>query len=172
MSFSSSSPKGSFWKRRIVAPVVAQLTQGVSPEKIALTLAVGSALALFPILGSTTVLCLVAGIAMRLNQPIIQTLNQALWPVQLPSIYFCIRAGERVFAAPKMPLNIGEMNQLFWAQPSQFFHVFGATALHAVVVWAVLAPIYMSLIYFALLPVVRGAARRRTTAATKPAAHS
>ena len=47
----------SFWKRRVVTPLIAQLKQGVTPEKLALTVALGLVLGIFPILGATTLLC-------------------------------------------------------------------------------------------------------------------
>ena len=77
----------------MIDPIAAQLTQGITPEKIALTLAVGSALALFPILGTTTLLCLLAGILLRLNQPIIQMVNALCTPLHLPVIYCHGQAG-------------------------------------------------------------------------------
>src|SRR5262245_45120940 len=64
-----------FWRRRVIGLIVAQLTQGVSPEKIALTIALGSTIAIFPIMGSTTLLCLIVGVWCKLNQPIIQLVN-------------------------------------------------------------------------------------------------
>ena len=39
-------PRRTFWQTRVRDPIVAQLTQGITPEKIALTIAIGSALAL------------------------------------------------------------------------------------------------------------------------------
>ena len=167
MDASPSPPPRSFWKRRIVDPIVAQLTQGVTPEKIAITLAVGSALALFPILGSTTLLCFLVGIALKLNQPIVQTINQALWPAQIPSIFFCIRLGERLFRTPPVSLNLRAMTQLFWDHPAQFLSQFGATALHAVAAWLLLAPFATIILYFAVRPLVRAAARLRVGRAPK-----
>ncbi|MFP5305375.1 MAG: DUF2062 domain-containing protein, partial [Gammaproteobacteria bacterium] len=72
-----------FWQRRVVAPIVAQLRQGITPEKIALTLALGAVLGIFPILGSTTLLCAVAGVWLRLNQPVIQIVNYFMYPLQI-----------------------------------------------------------------------------------------
>jgi hypothetical protein len=45
---------------RVVQPVIDLLTQGISPEKIALSLAFGIVLGVFPVLGSTTLLCALA----------------------------------------------------------------------------------------------------------------
>ena len=52
----------SFWHKRIVGPIVAQLRQGIAPEKVALTIALGMVLGVFPILGSTMLLCALAEI--------------------------------------------------------------------------------------------------------------
>ncbi len=62
-------PHESWWRRRIVAPVIAQLKQGATPEKLALTVALGFILGVFPILGSATLLCGLVAWALRLNSP-------------------------------------------------------------------------------------------------------
>lgn len=147
--------KRTFWQRRIVDPVVAQLTQGITPEKIALTVAVGGACALFPIFGLTTLLCFLVALVLRLNQPIIQLLNQALWPVHLPVILWLVRLGEIVFGVPHQRFRPREMYHLFWEDTGLFFEKFGTTALHAVVAWALLAPFFIALCYYPLLPLMR-----------------
>ncbi|MBS0664237.1 MAG: DUF2062 domain-containing protein [Verrucomicrobia bacterium] len=149
------APARTFWQRRVRDPIVAQLTQGITPEKIALTLAVGSAFALFPILGTTTVLCFIVAIALRLNQPIVQLINQALWPVHIPVIFGCIRLGETIFGAPRAEFHIRWMREMIWSRPAEFFHQFGLTVLYAVVAWCVVAPFFITAVYFIALPVTR-----------------
>ena len=68
----STAARPSFWRRRVRDPIMAQLKQGTTPEKIALTIGLGVALGVFPILGSTTALCLAAAALLKLNQPVIQ----------------------------------------------------------------------------------------------------
>ena len=51
-----AAPRRSFWKRRLGDPVIALLTQGVTPDKLAATFAVGTTVSLFPFLGTTTAL--------------------------------------------------------------------------------------------------------------------
>ncbi len=148
-------PNRTFWQRRIVDPVVAQLTQGITPEKIALTIAVGGACALFPIFGTTTLLCFLVALVLRLNQPIIQLLNQALWPVHVPVILWLVRLGEMIFGVPHQRFRPKEMYHLFWQDTGRFFEKFGTIALHAVVAWALLAPFFIVLCYYALLPLMR-----------------
>ena len=88
------------WERRVRDPIVMQLTQGITPEKIALTFAVGSACALFPIFGVTSLMCFLAALVWRLNQPIIQILNQLLFPVHVMVFLLCVHLGERLFGVP------------------------------------------------------------------------
>jgi len=131
----------SFWQRRVVAPITAQLRQGITPEKIALTIAVGSALALFPMLGVTTLFCFLAGIVLRLNQPIIQVVNYLCTPIHIPLIFYCLHLGEKLFGVPHTRIRLGEFAKLVWDDPILFAHKFGLTVLHATVVWAIAAPV-------------------------------
>lgn len=169
----------SFWQRRVRDPIVNQLTQGVTPEKMALTLSVGSALALFPILGTTTVLCLVVGIVLRLNQPIIQVVNLLCYPIHLPLIIVMFRFGESLFDVPHVKFSLKylqEMYGLFADDRNLFFARFGGTVLHGIVAWALLAPAWILLVYFTTRPVLRGIVRVKAenaakALAAKPAEH-
>ena len=178
MSNASDSPpstaKRTFWQRRVRDPLVAQLTQGITPEKISLTIAVGSACALFPILGTTTFLCFLVALALRLNQPIIQLINQALWPVHVPVIVLCVHLGEILFRVPRQRGFVREMlafwNQpftSFWSHLGDFFQRFGPTAWHAIIAWAILAPFYIGAVYYIALPLMRSVARIKAEAAAK-----
>ena len=164
-----------FWQRRIRDPIVAQLTQGITPEKIALTVAVGSAFALFPVLGTTTLLCFIVAWALRLNQPIVQLINQALWPAHIPVIFGCIWLGETIFGAPHVRVGIRylrKMSELVWNDPALFFHQFGLTVMYGIVAWAIIAPFYIATVYFIALPISREVTylkhKAETTPATRP----
>jgi uncharacterized protein (DUF2062 family) len=182
---SAVPPKRTLWQRRIADPVVAQLTQGITPEKITLTIAIGSACALFPIFGATTLLCFLVALVLRLNQPVIQLLNQALWPVHVPAILLCVHFGEFLFGVPHQPHFIKEMYRLlawkhslgFWANVTafdsnlfEFFRQFAPTALHAIVGWALLTPLFIVLCYYPLLPVMRAIERIHREQKAKEAA--
>jgi uncharacterized protein (DUF2062 family) len=155
------------WQRRVLDPIVAQLTQGITPEKIALTVAVGSAVALFPILGTTTLLCLLAGIALRLNQPMIQMVNFLCTPIHIPLIYATVHWGQWLFGEPRVPFSIKAFAMLAREEPMLFLHRFGTTAFHATVVWAIAAPFWTAFLYYSLLPVLREIARIRAESAAK-----
>ena len=71
--------KPGFFHRRVVAPIVALLTQGITPGKIALSLAFGITLGVFPVLGTTTLLCVAAALMFGLNLPAIQLVNWLIY---------------------------------------------------------------------------------------------
>src|SRR5580658_9137676 len=153
------------WQRRVVDVVLAQLRQGITPQKIALTLAIGATVGLFPILGSTTLLCFLAGIFLKLNQPIIQAINYLVYPLQVAGIYFFIRTGEWLTRTAPLQFSIAGLLQQFRAAPLHFFQEFGMTALRGVLAWTLIAPMVAAALYFGLLPVLRRLAALRSAGA-------
>lgn len=152
----------SAWRRRVVDPVLAQLRQGVTPPQVALTLALGAALGLFPILGATTALCAVAGVALRLNQPLIQLVNYLVYPLQLLLLIPFYRAGEKLFGAEPVPLvDVTALAVRFRDGPWQFLIDYGRVGLYGVAVWAIVTPLLATALYFALRPLAESLARGR-----------
>lgn len=152
---------GSFWQRRVIAPIIAQLRQGITPEKIALTLALGSTIGLFPIMGATTMLCALAAWRLQLNQPVIQLVNYLLYPVHLLLLLPFYRAGESLFGKPHLPIfSVTELLQRFQASPMQFFADYGMVGVYGVVVWCLIAPPLAALLYFLLRAPLRAMAAR------------
>ncbi len=156
----TAPPVRTFWQRWLIDPVGRQLTQGVTPSKVALSIAVGSALALFPILGTTTTLCVVAGISLGLNQPIIQGVNVLCTFIYFPLLYAFVRLGDALARTARSSLDIPLMISLITHEPRQFFHQFGVTALHAMLGWAVVAPFWVPLVYLAALKPLEATALR------------
>lgn len=152
-----------WWRRRIVAPLARQLTQGLSPERLALALAVGGVLALNPFLGTTTLGCVAAGALLRLNQPALQVANLMAVPFQLALIVPWVRAGEWLYGAAAMPLNPTVLAAEFAAGPGRFLARFGQSGLHAASAWLLAAPLVGAALYFALRPVLRALSRRLAT---------
>jgi uncharacterized protein (DUF2062 family) len=159
----------SFLRRKIGDPILQQFTQGISPEKIALTVAVGSTIAVNPIVGTTTILCFLAAWALRLNQPIIQAINWSSYALQLLLIFPFIRLGERIFGAPRENRSLERLVAMMKADLVGALANVRATLGHAVVAWLVVAPFLVGVIYFGTLPVFRALARRIGAARLKDA---
>jgi len=72
------------------------LSQGISPRRLALTLALGFAVGCIPLVGIPTVLCAGLALALKLNLPAIQVANYAAMPLQLALIVPFVRMGGRI----------------------------------------------------------------------------
>lgn len=70
---------------------------GVSPQRLALTLALGFAIGCLPVVGITTALCALVAVALRLNFPAIQVANYAAMPLQLALLVPFVRMGRWMF---------------------------------------------------------------------------
>ncbi len=140
-----------------------QLTRGITPQKIAFTLTLGFAIGIFPILGSTTLLCFFAGSMFQLNQPLLQTLNYALYPLNILLIPAFIRAGEKIFGADPVPFNLGVWLESLRNSPSAFLHEFGMAGVHAVAAWCLIVPVPAFIVYRLLNRAVLKFADRRGT---------
>ena len=157
-----TTPTQSVWTRRVVTPLVNQLRQGITPEKISMTIALGLVLGVFPILGATTILCGLAAVRLGLNQPIIQLVNYVAYPLQLLALIPFYRAGETLFRQPHLPLSIPMLIERFRADTGKFFGDFGLVAVQGIVVWCLLAPIIAGAVYFTVRPPLRALARATT----------
>jgi len=141
-----------FWRERVLAVIFAQIKQGITPEKIAFTLALGFVLGIFPIIGASTVLCLVAGFWFKLNQPLMLLVNSFTVPLQPPLVLVFVRLGETMLHAPHITFSIAELFHKFFASPMAFLREFGVTGLHGIFAWLVIAPLVLALIHFTLAP--------------------
>lgn len=154
-------PRQSWWQRRVVSLLVAQLRQGISPRQLALTVALGVVLGLFPIFGATTFLCGIAALWLRLNQPLIQTINYLVAPLQVLMLFPFYRAGETLFRATPVPIfSVTDLVERFWAGPWQFVIDYGLVGLYGITVWALLAPPLAVGLYFSTRVPITGLALR------------
>ena len=174
------APTRTFWQRRVRDPIVIQLTQGMTPEKLSLTIAAGSACALFPVFGVTSLLCFVVALVLRLTQPIMQILNQLLLPVHVATIMLCLRLGETLFRVPAAERLMLSPRQIhlryfthFWSHPIHditFYVTDNAdSVIYSIVAWALVTPIYVAAVYYFTLPILREIQRIKIEAAAKAA---
>ena len=149
-----------FWKRRVVQPIVAQLTQGVTPAELSKAVAVGAVGGVFPILGTTSIFAGLVALVFRLNQAVVQSVTVVLYPLHLLMIPVYIRAGEWLFGAPPVAFSVSEALGLFARSPAGFFAEFGMTCVHCVTAWAVSALPLTAAVVFLVRPLLEKAARR------------
>ena len=141
--------------RRVLDPVLALLRQGVTPEKIAISIGLGMILGVFPVLGATTLLCAGAALLLRLNLPAIQLVNFVMYPLQLGLLIPFIRLGERLFHQRPVELSLAQIVTKIHANAGQAIRDLWVISLHAVAAWFVVALPAVVVLYFLLLPLLR-----------------
>ena len=126
------------------------LRQGISPRRLALTLALGFAIGCIPVIGIPTALCLLVALGLRLNMPAIQAANYAAMPFQLALIFPFVRLGGWLFSSS---VHAG-LNTAMLGHPSKLIWTSGSLAGQALGAWAVTAVpmvLVMTLILTAIL---------------------
>lgn len=109
------------------------MRQGISPRRLALTLALGFAIGCIPVIGIPTALCLLVALGLRLNIPAIQAANYAAMPLQVALIFPFVRMGGWMFASGAQPtLHAG-------ASPMKLIWASGSLAGEALAAWLVIA---------------------------------
>jgi len=113
------------------------LRQGITPRRLALTLALGFAIGCLPVVGVTTAVCLVLALALRLNLPAIQAANWAAMPFQVVLLVPFVRLGGWLFTSGQRPvLSAGALMHL---SPLNMVSMLGGMAGEALGAWLLIA---------------------------------
>jgi uncharacterized protein (DUF2062 family) len=153
-----------FFYRRLIKPLLELLKQGVTPEKLALSIALGAIFGIFPALGCTTALCALIAFIWRLNLPAIQIVNYFMYPIQIASILPFFRLGEKLFHAPHLPISVKQIYSLARTNLWGAIEFLWSTTWHAIVVWAIVAPLLALFLYAILIPLFRRFLRNQNSA--------
>lgn len=125
----------------------AQVTQGLTPHDLALSAALGAMFGVFPLIGTTTLLCVAVGTSLKLNQPTIQAANYLMGLPQLVLLPLFVSAGEWVLDSDPVSLNPKTFMNELWSSPAAFGLHYGWAAIGAVLAWLVFAPFVGALAY-------------------------
>ncbi len=141
-------------KSKSIKIIRSMLKEGMSVHKIALCLALGATLGVFPVLGISTLLCTLAALVFRLNLPAIQLVNYLVYPVQLALLAPFYSIGSWMFK-PDRWLAPGEnlinlMKNDFWGSMAGLWDL----TLYAVITWTVICPIIIVILYLTLKPLI------------------
>jgi uncharacterized protein (DUF2062 family) len=125
----------SYFKDKIVTPLLDLLKQDITPEKLALTVSVGFILAVFPVFGMTTILCVIFAFIFRLNHVAIQIVNYAVYPLWAVLLLPFYKIGGLMFQSSVINLSVEKIVDLFRTDIWGFIHSLGFATLYAIAVW-------------------------------------
>jgi hypothetical protein len=136
-------------KKKILSVVKSMLTEGMNLRKIALCIALGFVLGIFPVLGATSLLCTAAALALRLNLPAIQIINYMVYPLQLVML--------APFESPFISKNLIDILQNdLWGSMVNLWDL----TLYAMLTWLVISPLLILLLYSISKPLIRAVSAR------------
>lgn len=127
------------------------LRQGISPRRLALTLALGFAIGCIPVVGLPTLVCAAVALALRLNVPAIQAANYVAMPLQLALIVPFVRLGGRMTATAQHP----DAAALLRLSPLHMATQLSGMAGQALLAWVLVAIPAVLLLTVALTPMLR-----------------
>jgi hypothetical protein len=155
-----------WWRRWVVDPVVGQLKQGISPDKLGWTIGAGLTLGVFPILGTRAWLCLLAGWWFKLNQPVLHTFKSLAYPLHVAMIIPFIHLGQWMYGKEELRLSFEFLRTQFTADPWGFWQEFGWIILRAASAWLLVAPFILVSVKLVATPILRRVGVREKSAAS------
>lgn len=131
------------------------LMQGITPEKLALSVALGFIIGIIPFMGVSTAICALMAIMFDLNVVSIQIINYVAYPLQIVLYIPFIKAGEMMLGSSASGLTISAIRDLFNEGFLSAVNVLWYANLQGILVWLIItAPVTITL-YCLFLSVFR-----------------
>jgi uncharacterized protein (DUF2062 family) len=139
-------------RRRFRKLVKDIFVQGISPQKLALTLSLGIFVGTVPVLWGSTMVCAALAFKFKLNHAGIQAANYLVYPIQLALVVPFYYIGARIFPwGPPVSVDI-ILNELRKDWIGNLALILVAT-LKAIAVWLLVAAPLCVVLYFLLVSI-------------------
>ncbi|MDB5272287.1 MAG: hypothetical protein JWO58_654 [Chitinophagaceae bacterium] len=124
------------------------LQEGVSPEKLALALAIGITVGILPLLGTTTLICTLLAFRLRLNMAFLQLVNYIVYPIQLLLYIPFLEIGAGLFSKEKFNYSLEDITRMLAEDTMGTIGKFFFVNLAGILLWLIIAPVLFALSYF------------------------
>ncbi|MFZ0613450.1 MAG: DUF2062 domain-containing protein [Desulfobacterales bacterium] len=148
-------------QKTLVDPVIRLLRQGITAEKIALGMAVGIVIGIFPVIGSTTLLCTLAAMVLRLNLPAVQLVNYLVYPLQIALLIPFFQFGAWLFNIEPLPLSASQLIEMFRADFWDAIRQLWDTTMRAIAAWGLICLPALAALYYGLRPLLKKIDRKK-----------
>ncbi len=123
----------------VLRPLLRLLRRGVSPKRLAWSLAVALLVGVNPFIGLTTILMLLVAWIFRLNYVATQIGIHVVAPLQWLLFLPFIHLGILLFRTHRLPMTKAEIVHLSHRHPLRLVHLLWQWEWHALVIWGVFA---------------------------------
>jgi hypothetical protein len=128
------------------------LTRGISPRKLALTIVLGIIVGILPTVWGSTLVCAILAFFLGLNQAVIQAANYLVYPLQIALFLPFHHLGARIFPWGTA-LSIEALLKGFRQDFAGYITLILLATLKAVTAWLITAPALAVLLYLILLTI-------------------
>lgn len=136
-------------------PLLNFLKRGVSPKKLAWSVAIGMVLGISPLLGFTTLLGLAIALIFRLNLAAVQLVNYIVYPLQLVLLVPYFQLGASVFGKENTVTSFEQLQHLLQTNFIYTLQSLGGLFLNAVFVWLCLSIPLGAITYYTCLRIFK-----------------
>ncbi|MET3540912.1 uncharacterized protein (DUF2062 family) [Pontibacter aydingkolensis] len=130
------------------------LKQGMTPPKLAATIALGTVVGVVPALGVSTMICTALAARFRLNIAATILISYLIHPLQLLLIIPFARMGIFMFGLQELRFSLEEMIEMFRSDWLAALNLLWQANLAAVSAWALLAIPIGIVLYLLVLPIL------------------
>ena len=157
-----------FFRCKVMRPLLRLLRGGVSPKRLAWSIAVGAVIGINPVIGLTTVIVILVAMLFRLSHVATQTSTHIVAPFQWLLFLPFIQAGVYLFHTRKLPMDRHQIEHLSH-HPVKLIRNIWQWEWHALIIWAVIAAILCPLLAVYLRRALVMAMRKHRTLLNEPA---
>ena len=130
--------------RRLKYSVQKALREGMTKRKLVLSVSLGFTGGIFPVLGTTTILCTLMSLAARANLAIVQLVNWLIYALQLALVLPFIKYGTQLFSKHRFDGTITEIIETFGNGFFEGLKHFGIVYFYGILLWCVTAiPVFL-----------------------------
>jgi len=143
------------FQNKYVNKIIEFLKQGTSPRELALAISIAFVLGIFPVIGSTTILCTIFALVFRLNMPLIHLINYSVYPLQLIMLIPFMKIGEIFFGVEKLSYSLTEIFGMISENVFNAIMVLWNVTLQGIAAWLIIAPVLALILFFIIHPILK-----------------
>lgn len=154
------------FNNKYTQPVKKLLTQGISPRSIALAIAGAAVIGVFPVLGSTTILCTAFALIFRLNLPLVQLINFTVYPLQLVLLVPFMKLGEMIFHMESLRYGLSDIVDMISTNTFHAIVVLWNVTMQAIGAWFFVSLFTFLIIFFVFNSILKSFFNKHMTKET------
>lgn len=154
-----------YFKKKLINPLLDLLKAGITPEKLSLTVSLGTVIGVIPVIGAATLIGTLLATRLKLNAPVLLLISYFLNPLQALAAFPLIKFGMFLFGGKQLNYTFEQMLALVKKDWLMALDKLWVANLLGVAAWALLAVPVGFLIYYSMLPVFRKVVRKQAVVA-------